>query len=1159
MLEDSSATGPPVGQQMPPRIKLPSLASLGDDFSLPPLTARVSETGSVETKITLPSLSALTESIPDVLRPVASIPAATINHLAEERSHKPSFGIKHEDGLAPLPSPEPAVRLEAAGVPKTSRHRNTEPCYFLQNVPDRGEQSQLAEAVPVHKPSSQEFAAPIAYIESLSAEGEHYGAVKIVVPEKKPAIEIRGKLGVRRQTKRQQRIANAGTRPVRSRDQLLRLGFEPRFDASTVQKAGLTVPDAHTLPSYDFYHWSESSVDEDDAETEFFADLREFDALVRGPELGTENGFWESDFDAFYALHTPAPCAQPEPWNLQYLGVCEGSLLQYLSEETSLLAPRVRVASRYSCENWSLEDHFLQRADHHRSGAPKIWYFIPPSERTKFEEMRTARPVARAALKHEPLRRFIEPGSECFDESVLVTPAQLRAHGVQFFATVQFPGEIVLKYPGTYSLCFSLGTSVSESVRFASRAWLKSALPGAEWLQRQQLPPAFSTFRLLTSVAVNCDDRTVLAALEPVLETLVARETQLREAARASHIKETSTAGAAGTSVTEADLADAFPSYVVVSDRRRPETLTMSVARFLATPRENHELRAELCVQLSDDALRVAQRSLRTKLVTGAQWLAQYDALIAGYDKPSTKLLRPLLAEGDAIFQRPEALTPQDLPAFDTYRQLKKYYRETEDWAARAAKFLQFKVSTRMRQRRGEGHADPDSWNELADLDTLLRQIPQLPVSTPEMDQLLEYCGELAKYNDMVQQLLHRPDDKELESLHLLGSSLGVRLNSYLLLDRILRRSKWLRKVRALDYAAVDTRELAQLLEEGEDVAATGDRETVEKLQQTHEQALAANRELLANIDDVARLRELYDQYESLPLDHDVRQQVSRVLDEYAAVYAQLEQIAQTVQLRFGELAQPDELLRMIDSNLRYFDASFQPSRPLLQEITQKVARYPALAAEHQTLQFYEHQVDVWYEQLVLYFGLAKVKKLRSYFEEWQRFDEQVFAEPPDSASYCVCRMRHENGIMIECEACEQWFHFGCLGLRDEDEAEISGFLCPICDVDMRFKSTRYHLDQVDRKPTLAQLVEFVYWSNSQLTVLPPEYRNILWILRNCYTFKLSISDILENDLAGIRHALRRMEGCRVNFEDDRRVLRAKVAELMRVDRRVDTVAPESQ
>ncbi|KAG7755372.1 hypothetical protein KL947_004218 [Ogataea haglerorum] len=1157
MLQESSATGPPVSQQMPPRITLPSLAALGDDFSLPPLTAKVSETGSVETKITLPSLSVLTASIPDVLRPVAALSAATANPLAEERPQKPSFGIKPENDLPPLPSPGPAVRSETAGAPKTSRYCHTEPCYFLQNVPDRGEQPQLADAVPVHRPSSQEFAAPIAYIESLSAEGEQYGAVKITVPAKTPDIEIRGKLGVRRQTKRQQRIANAGTRPVRSRDQLLRLGFEPRFDGNTVQKAGLTVPDAHTLPSYDFYHWSESSVDEDDAEVESFADLREFDALASAAEPATEAGFWESDFDAFYAIHTPAPCAEPEPWNLRYLAVCEGSLLQYLSEETSLLAPQVRVASRYGCETWCLEDHFLQRADFHRAGAPKIWYFIPPSERAKFEAIRATRPVARAALKHAPLRRFIEPG-ECFDESLLVTPAQLRAHGVRFFATVQFAGEIVLKYPGTYSMCFSLGTSASESVRFASRVWLESALPGADWLQRQQLPPAFSTFRLLTNVAANCDDRAVLAALEPVLETAVARETQLREAVRASHIKEVSTAGAAGATVTEADLADAFPSYVVVSDRRRPETLTMSVARFLATPRDSHELRAELCVQLSDEAVRVAQRSLRTKLVTGAQWLAQYDALIAGYDKPSTKLLRPLLAEGDAIFQRPETLAPQDLPAYDAYRQLKQYYRETEDWAARAARFLQFKVSTRMRQRRGDAHADPDSWNELADLDALLRQIPQLPVSTPEMDQLLEYCGELAKYNDMVQQLLHRPDDKELESLHLLGGSLGVRLNSYLLLDRVLRRSKWLRKVRELDYSSAGTRELAQLLEEGEDVAATGDRETYEKLQQAHEQAVAANRELLGSIDDVARLRELYEQYETLPLDHDVRQQVARVLDEYAAVYAQLEQIAQTVQLRFGELAQPDELLRMIDSNLRYFDASFQLSRPLLQEITHKVARYPALAAEHQTLQFYEHQVDVWYEQLVLYFGLGKVKKLRSYFEEWQRFDEQVFAEPPDSASYCVCRMRHENGIMIECEACEQWFHFGCLGLRDEDEAEISGFLCPICDVDMRFKSTRHHLAQVDRKPTLAQLVEFVYWSNSQLTVLPPEYRSILWILRNCYTFKLSISDILENDLAGIRHALRRMEGCRVNFEEDRRVLRAKVAELMRVDRRADPPAPES-
>ncbi|KAG7887328.1 hypothetical protein KL936_004488 [Ogataea polymorpha] len=1165
MIEESPVAAPHVGQQMHPRMKLPSLSSLTDDFSLPPLNTDISEAESADAKITLPSLSTLTQSIPDVLKPLPATPNTSfvdslpsLKRSADEQyeqDHKRMLlGLKKEDGLPLRNALRPA---ESVGMPKTSRHRGrTHPSYRLDDV-QCGPQPQLAESIPVFAPSSDQVHDPMSYIESLRDQGVQYGAIKVVLPEKKPSIEIRAKLAVKKQTKNHNTISNPGTRLVRKRDQLLQLGFQPLFDKSTRHKQGLTVPDEHALPSYDFYQWSDAPVDDDDAKIQDMVDLRQFDQLCEDDSLGTEQGFWNSDFDAFYATHTPDLDVHPTGWNLRFLSVCEGSLLQYLNEETNLINPKLRVASKYSFENWSLEDHFLQKINYHHSGAPRLWYFVPVSQREKFEKLLREKRVNRAQLKHEPFRHFVDEG-DCFDDTFLISPAELKSQQIDVFATVQCPGELVIKYPQVYSLCVSLGTSVCESVNFASRCWLQSAVASVDWMRKQLIIPAFSTFKLLVNVATNCDDRDTLRALDPVLEVLIDKEMEQRENIRGYHFKESSTGTAV---VTEADLVEAFPSYVVVYDRKKPsESLSMSVARFLDKYNpEKHDLKVEFCVQVSDDALRTAQKLLKTKLVTGAEWLHKYHEVIEGYDKPSTKLLKPLLQEGESIFHSPDKLSLRDTEAYETYRLLREYYQQTEEWAARATKFLQFKISTRMRQRKVDYHSDRKNWNELEDLEKLIKEIPQLPISTPEMDQLLEYSTEIIKYNEMVEQVLARPDEKELENLHILGSSFGVKLNSFMLLDRILKRNGWLKKLDELDYYSSDTDAVGALLAEGYELAAVGDKELFEKLHTVYEQAVRANEELAANSDDVHKLQVLYDKYEQLPLNTAVRQSTVAALDEYAALYAQLEQIAHTVQLRFGELAQPDELLRMIDSNLRYFDASFQPSRPLLQEITHKVARYPALTAEHQTLQFYEHQVDVWYEQLVLYFGLTKVKKLRSYFEEWQRFDEQVFAEPPDGSSYCVCRMRHENGIMIECEACEQWFHFGCLGLRDEDEAEISGFLCPICDVDMRFKSTRYHLDQVERKPTLAQLVEFVYWSNSQLTVLPPEYRNILWILRNCYTFKLSISDLLENDLAGIRHALRRMEGCRVNFEEDRRVLRAKVAELLRADRRVDAAAPESR
>ncbi|KAH3666803.1 hypothetical protein OGAPHI_003252 [Ogataea philodendri] len=1153
-----------------PKITLPSLSSLGDDFSLPPLNSIVSTPEPGETRITLPSLAKLTESISDALQPAHGSRYASPSEGLDQFKRSPedqlesdrkrlALGVKQEEFRLFDP---PRHRTQSAGPPSTDRFQTAhKPEYVLQNARSgEGDQLETACQIPVFRPSQDQFADPMAYVESLKDIGRKYGAIKVVVPNQHHRIHLPSKFATFSQSKKGAVVSGGYSQFIRKRDLLISLGFQPKFDRSTIHTPGYTTPDSKTLPSYDFYHWTGSEVDDDGALISGISSLEELDRNSERIQSTDDSFFWNNDVQTQFGVEVPEIDYTATGWNLRYLSVCDGSLLRYLNEESSLIQPKLHIGATYSFQAWTMEDHFLQRADYHHSGAVKKWYFIPPSEQEKYEKLRKTTVSDRKKLKNELFREFVSK-QDILDDSLIMSPEELKQNGIEVFSTDQVPGEIVVKYPQTYSFNVSLGTTINESVNFASRCWLSTVLASIEWMQSQQIAPNFSTFKFLVNIANNCNDRDTLRDLEPVLDTLVGQEMDRREHVRDLHLKETSTGTA---NVVDTDLTDAYPSYIVLSDRKRSgESLTMSVAQFLETyDSDSHDYRLEFAVRMSDDALRTTQKVVRSKLVTGAQWLSKYQELISGYDKPSTKLIRPLLTEGESIFPRVDKLDPQDRDAYEVFDQLRRLYRLTEDWVARALKFLQFKVSTRMRQRKMEYSSDTESWNELEDLDRLIKEIPHLPISTPEMDQLLEYSNEIIKYNELVEQLMKQPDEKELESLHTLGASFGVKLDSFLLLDRILKRKQWLRKMETVDFYAIDTPAVAELLEEGLHVGSTQDQETIDKLQLVYAQAMEANRELAKNLGDVQQLQQLYEKYESLPLDRETRGNVVSVLDEYSTTYGQLEQIAQTVQLRFGEIAESDQLLRMIDSNLRYFDSSFNISRPFLAEITQKVAKYSYLVSEHQTLQFYEQQIDVWYEQLVLYFGLSKVKKLRSYFEEWQHADEQIFAEPPGSSNYCVCRQKHENGIMIECEQCEQWFHFGCLGLDEKDESEISGFLCPICDIDMKFKSTRHHLEQTDKKPTLAQLVEFVYWSNSQLTVLPAEYKNILWILRNCYTFKLSISNILENDLEGIRFALRRMEACRVNFEQDRLVLRAKVAELMRlpeVDRRDDATTHPQQ
>ncbi|RKP37399.1 hypothetical protein BJ085DRAFT_5307, partial [Dimargaris cristalligena] len=48
------------------------------------------------------------------------------------------------------------------------------------------------------------------------------------------------------------------------------------------------------------------------------------------------------------------------------------------------------------------------------------------------------------------------------------------------------------------------------------------------------------------------------------------------------------------------------------------------------------------------------------------------------------------------------------------------------------------------------------------------------------------------------------------------------------------------------------------------------------------------------------------------------------------------------------------------------------------------------------------------------------------------------------SSLYCVCR-QPEQGFMVECDICHEWYHGGCLKISRRETKALSYFVCPIC------------------------------------------------------------------------------------------------------------------
>ncbi|GME96197.1 unnamed protein product [Ambrosiozyma monospora] len=341
----------------------------------------------------------------------------------------------------------------------------------------------------------------------------------------------------------------------RKRSQLLETGFNPYYDQTTTQKMHVTVSDYATLPTYDFYKWSHpssssilSDFDNDNVEdcspyetrVSSLYNMRQFNDKSKAFKKQVmnkisiedsyklqvkflETTFWDLFSDPDTVLETEIAMkvstkihesgfeSKPStdyneflthPFNLHNLPICDNSMLQYLSSEAdSLLLPTMTFGMFYSTQSWSMEDHWLYRADFMHLGDCKVWYFVAPEDQTKFEafldtyldrklqlndkklgsdasfetfnslldnqdvfavtlenRVLTEPSFDRALPKNEKFSQFMIGGDnkkkiKHFNDEVFISPKVLQDNGIKVFGTYQQPNEYIIKFPKAYSSC----------------------------------------------------------------------------------------------------------------------------------------------------------------------------------------------------------------------------------------------------------------------------------------------------------------------------------------------------------------------------------------------------------------------------------------------------------------------------------------------------------------------------------------------------------------------------------------------------------------------------------------------------------------------------------------------------------------------------------
>lgn len=62
-----------------------------------------------------------------------------------------------------------------------------------------------------------------------------------------------------------------------------------------------------------------------------------------------------------------------------------------------------------------------------------------------------------------------------------------------------------------------------------------------------------------------------------------------------------------------------------------------------------------------------------------------------------------------------------------------------------------------------------------------------------------------------------------------------------------------------------------------------------------------------------------------------------------------------------------------------------------------------------------------------------------------RRASRRTTANDDSTRVYCICRSSFDDGFMIGCDSCDEWFHGKCIGLRPSQARKLKSFVCQSC------------------------------------------------------------------------------------------------------------------
>lgn len=155
-------------------------------------------------------------------------------------------------------------------------------------------------------------------------------------------------------------------------------------------------------------------------------------------------------------------------WNISQLHSCLELLLSDQPDDHQGGIPGVTTPYLYF-GMWAsvfcahTEDMNLLSINYLHAGAPKVWYAVAAGEDAQRLEQLCEGHYHQAKNGCPEYMRH---------KRALISPAILKKAGIKFTTTVQYPGDAMITFPGSYHFGFNTGFNVAEATNFAVPEWV---------------------------------------------------------------------------------------------------------------------------------------------------------------------------------------------------------------------------------------------------------------------------------------------------------------------------------------------------------------------------------------------------------------------------------------------------------------------------------------------------------------------------------------------------------------------------------------------------------------------------------------------------------------------------------------------------------------